>query len=166
MLPPFIRVKAGKGGTDSVTSYQPISLPFLPSKLLEHIVHNHPTMHYLLSNNLLSSHQFDFHPGSSTQEALLYATDDWHIHLNKDYLVTSVFIDLSKAFDRVSSLQVDYVLCNFDISGSLLKRFQNYLSGRRQRAVLNGQFSSTCLVTSGYSSKFHPWSSTLHNVYE
>ena len=62
-----------KGGNAClVTNYRPISLI---SKVLERIVHNN-LMHYLLSNSILSPLQFGFRPGSSTQEALLYATNN------------------------------------------------------------------------------------------
>ena len=94
-------------------------------------------MHYLLSNNLLSTHQFGFHPGNSIQEALLCATDDWHIHLDEGYSVAAVFYDLSKGFDIVPHSKLIYVLRDFCISGSLLKWFQSYLPGRQQRVVLN-----------------------------
>ena len=63
------------GAKGSVSNYTPISLLSIPSKLLEHIVHNR-LQHHLITNSILSPRQFGFRPGSSTQEALLTATHD------------------------------------------------------------------------------------------
>ena len=54
-----------------------------------------------LFNNVPSPRQIGFGPGTSTQEALLYATDDWYYLMDRGLSVASVFFDLSKAFDRV-----------------------------------------------------------------
>ena len=95
----------GQGSFSSVSNYRSISLLPLPSKLLEHIVHNR-LMKYLLCNDLLSPCQFGFCPCSSTQETLLYATNDWHYHLDSGHSVALVFFNLSKAFDRVPHSQL------------------------------------------------------------
>ena len=65
------------GNKSTVSNYRPISLLSIPSKLLERIVHRRLLRH-LLVNDILSPRQFGFHPGSSTQKALLAATHDWH----------------------------------------------------------------------------------------
>ena len=81
------------GNANLVTNYRPISLI---SKVLERIVHNN-LMHYLISNSLLLSFQFGFCHGSSTQEALLYATNDWHSYLDWGSSVSAAFFDLSRS---------------------------------------------------------------------
>ena len=106
-------------------------------------------MHYLLSNSLLSPLQFGFRPGSSTQEALLYATNDWHSYLDRGSSVAAVFFDLSKAFDKVPHNLLLTSLANIGIFGLLLSWFQNYLANRSQSVVLDGQSSSICSVSSG-----------------
>ena len=90
----------GKGDPSCVANYKPISLLSLPSKILEWIIHNRLLDHLLL-NNFLSNCQFGFCPGSSTQEALLCATNDWSHCLDRGTSVAAVSLDLSKAFDRV-----------------------------------------------------------------
>ena len=110
----------GKGDPCCITNYRPISLLSLPSKVLEWIVHN-CLLNYLLANNILSSRQFGFRPGGSTQEALLFATNDWSHCLDKGTSVAAVFFDLSKAFDRVPHCQLLHTLASVGVSGSLLK---------------------------------------------
>ena len=48
-------------------------------------------MVHLLENNLLSTRQFGFRPQSSTQEAILSATNDWHLHLDSKKEVACTF---------------------------------------------------------------------------
>ena len=138
----------GQGNPSSVSNYRPISLLSLPSKVLERIIHN-CLMNYLLSNNVLSSRQFGFRPRSSTQEALLYTTNDWHYHMDHGLSVASGFFDLSKAFDRVPHSQLISTLANIGVSGPLLAWFHSYLSDRSQRVVLDGHSSTIHTVTSG-----------------
>ena len=55
--------------------------------------------------------------------------------------VRAVFLDISKAFDKVWNGGLIFKIRQNGISGKLLKLFQNYLSNRKQRVVFNG-FSS------------------------
>ena len=63
--------------------------------------------------------------------------------------VDVVFLDFSKAFDRVSHDLLPLKQCNFGISGSLLNWCENYLSHREQRVVVDGQSSACSVVPSG-----------------
>ena len=56
--------------------------------------------------------------------------------------VRSVFSDISKAFDKVWHKGLLYMLKFMGISGELYNLPENYLSGRFQMIVLNGQTSS------------------------
>ena len=63
--------------------------------------------------------------------------------------VRSVLLDISKAFDKVWYEGLLYKLKSMGISGELHNRVENYLSGRLQRVILNGQFSSCKPVLAG-----------------
>ena len=56
--------------------------------------------------------------------------------------VRPVFLDISKTFDKVRHEGLLYKLKSVAISGKIYNLPQNYLSGRFQRVVLNGQTSS------------------------
>ena len=60
--------------------------------------------------------------------------------------VRGVFLDISKAFDRVWHEGLIYKIKSIGISGPLLKLIESFLSNRYQRVLLNGQ-SSTWLPT-------------------
>jgi len=136
------------GDPKLVSNYRPIALLSLPSKLLERIVHSRLLSH-VLSNSFLSLRQFGFRPASSTQEAILSATKDWHQYLDRKSNVAAIFFDLSKAFDTVPHRGLISALSRIGVSGSLLRWFTSYLSDRRQQVVVDGSTSASSLVRSG-----------------
>ena len=58
-------------------------------------------------------------------------------------------MDLSKAFDKVLHNLLLLKLNDYGISGPLLSWFQNYLTDRHQRVVLDGVYSKWLPITSG-----------------
>ena len=59
------------------------------------------------------------------------------------------FLDISKAFDKVWYEDFHYKLKSMGISRELYQLLENYLSGKLQRVVLNGQTSSWRPVLAG-----------------
>ena len=60
-----------------------------------------------------------------------------------------VFLDISKAFDKVWHEGLLYKLKQNVISGNLLETLTDFLKDRKQRVVLNGQNSSWANVEAG-----------------
>ena len=67
----------------------------------------------------------------------------------KSLEVRAVFLDISKAFDKVWHDGLIFKLKQNVVSGSLLMFFQNYLNKRKQSVVLNGSYSSYSTFESG-----------------
>ena len=67
----------------------------------------------------------------------------------KSLEVRAVFLDISKAFDKVWHDGLLYKLKQNGISGCLLKLFENYLHNKNQHVVLNGSYSDYYPVGSG-----------------
>ena len=89
-----------KGSANITKNYRPISLLSCTSKVLEKIVHKR-VMSHVVENNLLPPNQYGFCKGSSTTSQLL---DICHLIATAlDSRLTSklLFLDVSKAFDRV-----------------------------------------------------------------
>ena len=61
---------------------------------------------------------------------------------NPSLEVRSVFLDISKAFDKVCHEGLLYKLKSMGIPGELYNLLENYLAGRHQSVILNGQTSS------------------------
>ena len=106
---------------------------------------------YLIENNLISKNQSGFTPGDSGTNQLLYLVNLIHEAFNdKNCLeVRSVFLDMSKAFDKVWHQGLIFKLKRNGIEGNLLRLLENYLSNRRQRVVLNGEYSSWAPLHAG-----------------
>ena len=63
--------------------------------------------------------------------------------------VALFLLDISKAFDRVWHTGLLAKLSRVGITGNLLKWFENYLTNRQQRVVVNGQTSDWGKIEAG-----------------
>ena len=133
-----------------IENYRPISLLPLCGKIFEKIIfknlYKHLTAHHLITKN-----QSGFRPGDSTTNQLIDLVDAIHqaFDSTKSLEVRAVFLDISKAFDKVWHDGLIFKMRQNGISGKLLKLFQNYLSNRKQRVVLNGFSSDYSSIESG-----------------
>ena len=139
-----------KGDKQIIKNYRPIPLLPVCSKILERFIFNN-LYNYLDENNLITKNQSGFRPGDSTTNQLLYLVDEIHqaFDNNESFEVRAVFLDISKAFDKVWHDGIIFKLEQNGISGSLLKLFNNYLRNRKQRVVLNGSHSDYSEIESG-----------------
>ena len=134
--------------SSSPSNFRPISLLSIVSKLLErHIFHF--LYDFCMSNNLLSNSQFGFHPGFSTESALISVVNSWFSSLDSHKSVCAVFFDLSKAFDSVPHKPLLNTLSSLNLPPHLLFWFHSYLCNRTQQVIVNGSFSSKSHVVSG-----------------
>ena len=67
-----------------------------------------------------------------------------------DFEVRSVFLDISKAFDKVWHKGINYKLKQNGVAGNLLNTLADFLKDRKQRVVLNGQNSTWVNVEAGF----------------
>ena len=124
-------------------NYRPISLLSIFGKIFEKIIFN-KIYNFLLEENFLNSNQFGFRPSDSCINQLLAITHEIFeaFDCNPSLEIRSLFLDISKAFDKVWHEGLLYKLKSMDISGELYNLLESYLSGRFQRVLLNGQSSS------------------------
>ena len=61
----------------------------------------------------------------------------------------SLFLDISKAFDKVCHIGLLFKLKAYGVDGELLSLLENYLENCKQRVVLNGQNSEWRKINSG-----------------
>ena len=106
---------------------------------------------YLDTNNLITKNQSGFRPGDSTTNQLLYLVNEIQQAFEdpRSLEVRAVFLDISKAFDKVWHDGLIYKLEQNGVTGSLLKFLQHYLKNRKQRVVLNDSNSNYSTVKSG-----------------
>ena len=106
---------------------------------------------FLLEEKLLNPNQSGFRPSDSSVNQLLAITHEIFeaFVCNPPLEVRSVFLDISKAFDKVWHKGLLYKLKSLGISGELYNLLETYLSGRFRRVVLNGKTSSWRPVLAG-----------------
>ena len=126
-----------------VKNYRPISLLPIFGKIFEKITFDR-LYNFLLQDELLNPNQSDFRPSDSCVNQLIAITHEIFeaFDCNPSLEVKSVFLDISKTFDKVWHEGLLYKLKSMGISGELYNLLENYLSDRFQRVLLNGQASS------------------------
>ena len=100
-------------------------------------------------NNLLTWRNSGFKPFDSTVNQLIFLVHKINQSLEKGQDICLIFLDVSKAFDRVFHEGLIFKLSSFGINGLLLKWFESYLSHRSQRVVINGQESEWLYTSAG-----------------
>ena len=120
------------------------------SKIFERLIFN-SIYNYLLTHKLLSPYQSGFKPGDSCSNQLISITHEILSSFDnyKSLEVRGVFLDMSKAFDKVWHEGLIYKLQTFGISGNLLTLLSSFLHDRRQRVVLNGINSEWTNIKAG-----------------
>ena len=133
-----------------IKNYRPISLLPIFAKVFEKIIFRHLYNH-LVSNNLITSNQSGFRPGDSVTNQLIYLVHEIlkNFNCNEHFETRSVYLDMSKAFDKVWHQGLIYKLEQNGVKGNLLEMFKSYLSEREQRVVMNGVYSDWGHLNSG-----------------
>ena len=131
-------------------NYRPISLLPVCGKLFEKIIFDE-IYTPLQENNLLSPKQSGFRPGDFTINPLLLITNEIPVTFDQ-YLMRelrAVFLDISKAFDKVWHERLISKLNSNGIQGKLLNLIISFFSNHEQRVVLNGKSSEWKYVSVG-----------------
>ena len=138
-----------KNDKQLVENCRPISLLPIFGKIFEKIIFDR-LYNFLLQEELLNPNQSGFRPSDSCVNQLIAVAHEIFkaFDCNPSLEVRSVFLDISKAFDKVWHEGLLYKLKSMGISGELYN-LENYLSDRFQRVLLNGQASSWRPVLAG-----------------
>jgi hypothetical protein len=139
------------GDRSLLSNYRPIALTSLVSKIMERLLANAVKDH-LNSNCLLSDKQHGFVPNKSCVTQLMNVYHSWATTLDKRSppRIDAVFLDMSKAFDRMPHhILVRKLASNFNIRGSLWSWIKDFLVDRQQRVTFVGMNSSWSVVSSG-----------------
>ena len=101
------------------------------------------TFFFFNQNCLLSDNQSGLRSGDSCLHQLIATTRKIFtpFDASSSLEVRGIFLDLSKAFERVWNKGLIYKLKNIGIDESLLSLIESFLDNRYQRVVLNGQSS-------------------------
>ena len=130
-----------KDDKQNVKNYRPVSLLPICGKIFERLIYN-VMYDFLTENDLLSPNQSGFRSGDSCINQLLSINHEILNAFDKGLEVRGIFLDISKAFDKVWHDGLIFKLRQNGISGDIINILQDFLRNRKQRVVLSGQCSS------------------------
>ena len=139
-----------KGKKNDIANYRPISVLPICGKIFEKILYS-AIYTYFQDNDIFNVNQSGFRAGDSCINQLVSITHDiFHsFDANPSLEVRGVFLDISKAFDRVWHKGILFKLELNGVSGKVLKLIESFLENRYQRVILNGQCSSWETIKAG-----------------
>ena len=138
-----------KGGSKlKPEQYRPVSLTSHVMKVFERVIKRNILAH-LINHNLINQSQHGFVPGRSTQTQLLQHYCDIFETIQEGSRMDTIFLDFSKAFDKVNHDILLQKVAKHKIKGKIGKWLQEFLSNRKYRVVANGEKSEIQDVISG-----------------
>ena len=129
-------------------NYRPITITSVLCRLLEKIVKKH-LMKHLADNKSIPKEQHGFVPNRSCFTNLLDTMDNISKLQDMGIPVDEVFLDFSKAFDKVPHQRLIYKLNALGIRGPILNWIESFLSQRTQRVKIRNTYSRSSSVISG-----------------
>ena len=129
-----------------VNNYRPIFLLSHFNRIFEKLIKRRMES-FIEQKNLLSTSQYGFRKGHSTQHAILDIVNA--IQTNMDKQLCGVFIDLRKAFDTVDHSILLHKLDYYGFRGVINRWLSSYLQGRTQTTQIGPHVSSRVDVTCG-----------------
>ena len=129
-------------------NYRPVSLTSCLCKILEKCIKNE-MMQHVSKYEIIKDSQHGFLPGKSCLTNLIEFLHYCHENVDKGKPVDIIYLDFSKAFDRVPHSRLIYKLESYGFNKCIIAWIQNWLNSRVQRVVLNGSASEWSMVCSG-----------------
>ena len=104
---------------------------------------------FFIENERISSNQHGFKLGDSCINQLVSITHEIYKSFHKSHAVRGIFLDISRAFDKVWHSGIIFKLTQNGILRNLLKFRGDFLYVRRKRVVLICQASTWTNITAG-----------------
>ena len=117
-----------------VKNYPPISLLPIFGKMFERVIYN-SLFNYFQSSILFAPSQSGFHPGDLCIAQILSLINEIQIAFleNPTVDVRGVFLDISKAFDKVWNDRIIFKLKAYGVEGELLSLLKNILKNKDKK---------------------------------
>ena len=137
-----------KGLRGVPANYRPVSLTSVSGKLMESVIRDRISDH-LIINRIINLTQHGFMPNRSCQTNLLEFLDKVFALIDEGKPVDIVYLDFSKAFDKVPFQRLLKKIDAAGVRGNVKKWISEWLTKRMQWVEIDGQRSSKIEVKSG-----------------
>ena len=127
-------------------SFRPVSVLNTFSKIYEKVLKQQLVQHL---DNKLSVFTLAYRRAYGTLHILIRLIEDWRSHLNNDFLVGAILMDLSNAFDCIPHDLLIAKLHAYGFDEDALVLTYSYLKRRKQCVRINNVYSSFKEVISG-----------------
>lgn len=129
-------------------NYRPVSLTCFTARVFEkHLLAD--VIDHLERNDIISSAQHGFRKGYSRETQMLECLNDWTLANEENKSTDVMYLDFSKAFDRVSHEKLLHKLKALSFHPMILTWVSEFLSGRTFQVRVGDVFSQVREVTSG-----------------
>jgi Reverse transcriptase (RNA-dependent DNA polymerase) len=135
-----------KGNKLDISNFRPITIICNFSKIFEIVLNRFLSTHV---NSLMSPYQHGFIRGRSTVTNLATITQYIAEGIDRSSQTDVIYMDFSKAFDRLDHGILINKLSTFGLSNTLLKLFNSYLQDRKQYVFYKGHRSIEYVASSG-----------------
>ena len=138
-----------KGAKNDATNYRPISILSVLARMFERVIARQLS-NYCYERGIIPQEQFGFRVRSSSETALIAATDAWMGEIDQGKVVGALLLDLSKAFDTVPHQQLLGDLLEIGCGQLATNWFNSYLNGREQRVTRGWKSRNGRLLHEGF----------------
>ena len=134
-------IKNSKLNKNSLDSYRPVANLLFFSKVIERLIYLQ-LLEYLDRESLLDPKQSAYRKYHSTETTLLYSFNSLLSFLDDKKVVILIALDLSAAFDTINHSALKLLMkSKLGINGKALELIISYLTGRRQKVMVNDKVS-------------------------
>ena len=137
-----------KGCRSDPMNYRPIALLPIFSKVMESIVADALIAHFE-TENLITETQHGFRHLRSCITNLLIAREEWTKSVDNGYPADVIYVDFSKAFDRVNHVILLQKLRCYGVCNPLLTWLQAWLTNRQMFVRVQGSLSDAVEMCCG-----------------
>ena len=127
-------------------NYRPVSLTSQIGRIFERIIRDH-LVKFLEDNDLLKDSQHGFRSKRSCLTNLLELLDLVSNYVDQGIPVNVIYFQ--KAFDKVSHTKLIVKMKRYGVSSEIVRWVGNWLTGRRQRVLIEGVVSGWEIVRNG-----------------